>query len=77
MNNVYKEKYMIFLMFEHVFSLLYEDGSSLETRLRMLRVLATPLLCHLPFSIDREFTVKAAEPDPSMLGSAAHVKSIV
>lgn len=74
---MYKEKYVIFLMFEHVFSLLYEDGSSLDTRHRMLRVLATPLLCHPPFSIDREFTVKAAEPDPSVLGSAVHMKSIV
>lgn len=70
---MYKEKYVIFLMFEHVFSLLYEDGSSLNTRHRMLRVLATPLLCHPSFSIDREFAVKAAEPDPSMLGLAVHI----
>lgn len=55
-NNVYKETYMIFLMYEHVFSLLYEDGSSIDTRHRMLRVLDTPLLCHPPFSIDCKST---------------------
>lgn len=53
-NNAYKEMYVIFLMYEHVFSLLYEDGSSIDTKHRMLRVLETPLLCHSPFSIDRK-----------------------
>ncbi|XP_073348720.1 uncharacterized protein [Pagrus major] len=52
-NNVYKEMYMIFLMYEHVFSLLYDDGSSIDTRHRMLRVLDTPLLCRPPFSFDQ------------------------
>ncbi|KAM8725264.1 uncharacterized protein AB9X84_002112 isoform 1-T1 [Acanthopagrus schlegelii] len=52
-NNVYKEMYVIFLMYEHVFSLLYEDGSSIDTRHRMLRVLDTPLLCRPPFSFDQ------------------------
>uniref|UniRef100_A0A8D3EF61 ZP domain-containing protein n=1 Tax=Scophthalmus maximus TaxID=52904 RepID=A0A8D3EF61_SCOMX len=48
-NNVYKELYVIFLLYEHVFSLLYEDGSSITTRHRMVRVLDTPLLCRPPF----------------------------
>ncbi|XP_059212061.1 uncharacterized protein LOC131990882 isoform X2 [Centropristis striata] len=52
-NNVYKESYVIFLLYEHVFSLLYEDGSSIDTRHRMLRVLDSPLLCHPPFSLDQ------------------------
>lgn len=52
-NNVYKETYVIFLLYEHVFSLLYEDGSSVNTRHRLLRVLDTPLLCRPPFSLDR------------------------
>ncbi|XP_047184611.1 uncharacterized protein LOC118290500 isoform X2 [Scophthalmus maximus] len=51
-NNVYKELYVIFLLYEHVFSLLYEDGSSITTRHRMVRVLDTPLLCRPPFSRD-------------------------
>uniref|UniRef100_A0A8P4GAX4 ZP domain-containing protein n=1 Tax=Dicentrarchus labrax TaxID=13489 RepID=A0A8P4GAX4_DICLA len=52
-NNVYKEMYVIFLLYEHLFSLLYEDGSSIGTRHRMLRVLDTPLLCRPPFSLDQ------------------------
>ncbi|XP_030260172.1 uncharacterized protein LOC115573522 isoform X3 [Sparus aurata] len=52
-NSVYKEMYVIFLMYEHVFSLLYDDGSSIDTRHRMLRVLDTPLLCRPPFSFDQ------------------------
>ncbi|XP_044024572.1 uncharacterized protein LOC122862843 isoform X2 [Siniperca chuatsi] len=52
-NNTYKETYMIYLLYEHVFSLLYEDGSSIDTRHRMLRVLDTPLLCRQPFSLDK------------------------
>lgn len=55
-NNVYKEMYVIFLMYEHVFSLLYDDGSSIDTRHRMLRVLDTPLLCRPPFSFDRRWS---------------------
>uniref|UniRef100_A0A8C2WU22 ZP domain-containing protein n=1 Tax=Cyclopterus lumpus TaxID=8103 RepID=A0A8C2WU22_CYCLU len=55
-NNVYKETYVIFLLYEHVFSLLYEDGSTIDTKHRMLRVLDTPLLCqtvsdHQVFSV--------------------------
>ncbi|XP_034722217.1 uncharacterized protein LOC117941262 [Etheostoma cragini] len=52
-NNVYKETYVIFMLYEHVFSLLYEDGSSIDTRHRMLRVLDTPLLCRPPFHLDK------------------------
>ncbi|KAM7396070.1 hypothetical protein PAMA_007373 [Pampus argenteus] len=52
-NNVYKETYVIFLLYEHVFSLLYEDGGSVDTRHRLLRVLDTPLLCRPPFSLDQ------------------------
>lgn len=53
-NNSYKETYVIFLMYEHIFSMLYEDGSSIDTRHRLLRTLGTPLVCHIPFIIDRE-----------------------
>ncbi|XP_074540740.1 uncharacterized protein LOC141801561 [Halichoeres trimaculatus] len=52
-NNSYKEKYVIFLLYEHVFSLLFDDGSSIDTKHRMLRVLDTPLLCRKPFSLDK------------------------
>ncbi|XP_031170876.1 uncharacterized protein LOC116061107 isoform X1 [Sander lucioperca] len=51
-NNMYKETFVIFLLYEHVFSLLYEDGS-IDTRHRMLRVLDTPLLCRQPFHLDQ------------------------
>lgn len=54
MNNEYKEMYVIFLMYEHIFSLLYEDGSSIDTSHRMQKVLDTPLLCQPPFSTDRK-----------------------
>lgn len=53
-NNSYKEMYVIFLMYEHIFSMLYEDGSSIDTRHRLLRKLGTPLLCRPPFTADRE-----------------------
>uniref|UniRef100_A0A3P8TN29 ZP domain-containing protein n=1 Tax=Amphiprion percula TaxID=161767 RepID=A0A3P8TN29_AMPPE len=53
-NNMYKEAYTIFLLYEHVFSLLYEDGSNIDTRHRMLRVLDTPLVCRPPFSLNRK-----------------------
>uniref|UniRef100_A0A4W6EI79 ZP domain-containing protein n=1 Tax=Lates calcarifer TaxID=8187 RepID=A0A4W6EI79_LATCA len=49
----WKERYMIFVLYEHIFSLLYEDGSSIDTRHRMLRELDTPLLCRPPFSLDQ------------------------
>lgn len=52
-NNTYKETYVIYLLYEHIFSLLYEDGSSVDTRHRLLRALDTPLLCRPAFSVDR------------------------
>lgn len=54
MNNSYKETYVISLVYEHVFSMLYHDGGSIDTRLRLLRTLDTPLLCRSPFTTDRE-----------------------
>ncbi|XP_034436491.1 uncharacterized protein LOC117758703 [Hippoglossus hippoglossus] len=56
LNNVYKELYVIFLLYEHVFSLTFEDNSSIITRHRMLRVLDTPLICRPPFSVDKTRT---------------------
>ena len=53
-NNVYREMYVIFLFYEHVFSMLYDDGSEVETRQRMMRVLDTPLRCRHPFILDRK-----------------------
>lgn len=53
-NNSYQETYVIFLMYEHIFSMLYEDSSSIDTRHRLLRKLGTPLLCRTPFAADRE-----------------------
>ncbi|XP_029282165.1 uncharacterized protein LOC115004623 [Cottoperca gobio] len=52
-DNVYKETYVIFLLYEHVFSLIYEDGSSIDSRHRMLRVLNTPLRCRPPFDLNQ------------------------
>ncbi|XP_077409709.1 uncharacterized protein LOC144039865 [Vanacampus margaritifer] len=52
-NNVYKETFVISLLYEHRFSVTYQDGSSVETKLRILRVLQTPLICRPPFSIDQ------------------------
>ena len=53
-NNVYRETYIIFLFYEHVSSMLYDDGSEVETRQRTVRVLDTPLRCRHPFSLDRK-----------------------
>ncbi|XP_038583056.1 uncharacterized protein LOC119909073 isoform X2 [Micropterus salmoides] len=53
-NNAYKETYVIDLLYEHIFSLLYEDGGSIDTRHRMLRVLDTPPHCRPPFSLNRK-----------------------
>lgn len=53
-NNSYKETYVVFLMYEHIFSMLYEDGSRIDTRHRLLRKLATPLVCRIPFTSNRE-----------------------
>lgn len=54
--NVYKEVYRILLMYEHVFSLMYEDGNSIDTKHRILKVLETPLICHPPFSLNRKLS---------------------
>ncbi|XP_023829988.1 uncharacterized protein [Salvelinus sp. IW2-2015] len=51
-NNIYREMYVAFLFYEHVFSHVYTDGSTVETRHRLLRVVDTPLLCRHPFTID-------------------------
>ncbi|XP_065819647.1 uncharacterized protein [Labrus bergylta] len=53
LNNTYKETYVISLLYEHVFSLLFEDGSSINTKHRTFRVLDTPLICRPPFSLDQ------------------------
>lgn len=54
--NVYKEVYTILLMYEHVFSLIYEEGNSINTRHRIFKVLETPLICHPPFSLNRKLS---------------------
>lgn len=53
-DQVYKETYQIFLLYEHIFSVLYQDGSSIDTRHRMQKVLGTPPVPRQPFTIDRE-----------------------
>ncbi|XP_029903440.1 uncharacterized protein LOC115356423 isoform X2 [Myripristis murdjan] len=52
-DNVYSEMYVISLLYEHVFSLLHDDGSGVETRHRLFRVLDTPLRCQRPITIDQ------------------------
>ncbi|XP_062266744.1 uncharacterized protein LOC133973109 isoform X2 [Platichthys flesus] len=56
LDNVYKERYVISLLYEHVFALMFEDNSSIITRHRILRVLDTPLICRPPFSVDKTRT---------------------
>ncbi|CDQ67026.1 unnamed protein product [Oncorhynchus mykiss] len=51
-NNIYREMYVACLFYEHVFSHVYTDGSTVETRHRLLRVVDTPLLCRHPFTVD-------------------------
>uniref|UniRef100_A0A3P8ZLR7 ZP domain-containing protein n=1 Tax=Esox lucius TaxID=8010 RepID=A0A3P8ZLR7_ESOLU len=51
-DNVYQETYAAFLFYEHVFSHVYADGGTVETRHRLSRVVDTPLLCRTPFTID-------------------------
>nr|XP_043904737.1 uncharacterized protein LOC122783871 isoform X2 [Solea senegalensis] len=50
-NDTYHELYTISMLYEHVFSLRYEDGSSTDTRHRLLRVLETPPLCRPLFTL--------------------------
>ncbi|XP_013878075.1 uncharacterized protein LOC106527668 isoform X2 [Austrofundulus limnaeus] len=52
-DNVYKEFYTALLMGEHVFSLIYEDDNSIDTKHRILKVLETPLISHPPFSLNQ------------------------
>lgn len=52
----YQETYQVLLTYQHVFSLLYEDGSSVDTSLVQRRTLATPPVCRTPFTSDREST---------------------
>ncbi|CAB1452268.1 unnamed protein product [Pleuronectes platessa] len=56
LENVYKERYVVSLLYQHVFALRFEDNSSIITRHRMLRVLDTPLICRPPFSVDKTRT---------------------
>ncbi|KAM4529226.1 uncharacterized protein V3H82_027405 [Fundulus diaphanus] len=51
--NVYKESYMALLMYEHVFSLVFDDGHSVDTKHRTFKVLETPLICRPPFSLNQ------------------------
>lgn len=54
---MYLEQYVIFLLYQHIFSLTFEDGSNLITRHWMLRVLDTPPVSRPPFSVDGESLV--------------------
>ncbi|XP_075872619.1 uncharacterized protein LOC142882039 [Nelusetta ayraudi] len=55
-DQVYRETYHIFLLYEHIFSVLYQDGSSVDTRHRMQKVLGTPPVSRQPFTIDQTNT---------------------
>uniref|UniRef100_A0A3P8WR90 ZP domain-containing protein n=1 Tax=Cynoglossus semilaevis TaxID=244447 RepID=A0A3P8WR90_CYNSE len=48
-NNTYKEEFGISLLYEHDFSLTYDGSRRINIKHRLLRVLATPPLCHPPF----------------------------
>ncbi|MEQ2210049.1 hypothetical protein XENOCAPTIV_007753, partial [Xenoophorus captivus] len=50
--NMYKEFYMVPLMYEHVFSLVSDDGHIIDTKHRTFKVLETPLICRPPFSLN-------------------------
>lgn len=53
-NNVYKESYMAFLCYEHIYSHVFMDGTEMETRYRQLQVMETPLVSRNLFAIDGE-----------------------
>ncbi|XP_015251144.1 PREDICTED: uncharacterized protein LOC107098155 [Cyprinodon variegatus] len=62
LENLYQEFYTVLLMYEHVFSLIFDDGHSIDTKHRTFKVLETPLVCRQPFCLnqtigDQEFTV--------------------
>ncbi|XP_051908627.1 uncharacterized protein LOC127592154 [Hippocampus zosterae] len=52
-DNVYKESFVISLLYEHLFSAASQDGGAVDTKVRIARVLQTPLLCRRPFSLDQ------------------------
>ncbi|XP_049613509.1 uncharacterized protein [Syngnathus scovelli] len=52
-NNMYKETFVISLLYEHRFLAEYQDGGSVETKVRLVRVLETPQLCRPPFSLNQ------------------------
>ncbi|KAK2883503.1 hypothetical protein Q8A67_017140 [Cirrhinus molitorella] len=51
-NNIYKESYMAFLCYEHIYSHKFMDDTEIETRHRQLRVMETPLISRIPYAID-------------------------
>ncbi|XP_021178144.2 uncharacterized protein LOC105934394 isoform X2 [Fundulus heteroclitus] len=51
--NVYQESYTALLMYEHVFSLVFDDGHSVDTKHRTFKVLETPLIRRTPFSLNQ------------------------
>ncbi len=53
-NNVYKESYITFLCYEHIYSHVFMDDTEIETRHRQLWVIETPLVSRIPFAIDGE-----------------------
>lgn len=53
-DNMYKETFVISLLYEHLFSAASQDGGGVDTKVRIVRVLQTPLLCRRPFSLDRK-----------------------
>lgn len=54
MENLYQEFYTVLLMYEHVFSLIFDDGHSIDTKHRTFKVLETPLVCRQPFCLNRK-----------------------
>uniref|UniRef100_A0A672HJU2 Uncharacterized protein n=1 Tax=Salarias fasciatus TaxID=181472 RepID=A0A672HJU2_SALFA len=52
-DNTYWETYGVLLLSQHVFTLSYRDGSSLDTRHRAVRRLQTPPVCRRPFSLNK------------------------
>lgn len=53
-NNTYKESYKAFLCYEHIYSHVFMDDTQIETRHRQLRVMETPLISRIPFTVDGE-----------------------
>ncbi|XP_050994002.1 uncharacterized protein LOC127182646 isoform X2 [Labeo rohita] len=51
-NNTYKESYKAFLCYEHIYSHVFMDDTQIETRHRQLRVMETPLISRIPFTVD-------------------------